>query len=219
MPTYMNYTNLVADIQNTLERGSSSTTDQTVYNQIPRFVNAAERKIIQFLKLQGQIEVMVDTSGLQSGTAVITKPDRWRQTVSMSYGAGTSKNSHTFLLPRSYEFCRTYWPDDTQTSPPLFYADMDLKHWLIAPSSDAIYPLEVIAYMQPPLLDSSNQTNFFTDYTPNLLLYGALLEATPFLKADERIPVWQTYWDKDVASLAGQDLQKILDRAAARAGA
>ncbi len=70
--------------------------------------------------------------------------------------------------------------------------------------------------MQPVLLDEANQENFFSQYTPNMLLYGALLEAAPFLKGDERIQTWQGMWDREMASLNGQDLQKILDRAAQR---
>jgi hypothetical protein len=84
------------------------------------------------------------------------------------------------------------------------------------PTPDANYPFEAVVYMQPILLDAANQTNFFTDYTPNLLLYGALIEATPFLKDDPRLQVWEGMWQMELQSLDGQDLQKILDRAAQR---
>jgi hypothetical protein len=47
-------------------------------------------------------------------------------------------------------------------------------------------------------------------------LYGALLEATPFLKNDERIPVWQQMYDRAAQALNGEDLSKILDRSARR---
>lgn len=217
MATNVTFNSLMSDLQAYLERGT--TTDTQVYNQLPRLINAAERKIIQFLKLQGTIEVLTDASGLASGVAIVTKPDRWRQTVSMFYGAGADSNSRTPLYPRSYEYCRRYWPDDSVTDanqPPLFYADYDYAHWLIAPTPPQNYPLEVLCYMQPQLLDAANQSNFFTDWTPNLLLYGALLEAVPFLKNDPRIQVWQGLWQMELQSLAGQDLQRILDRAAER---
>lgn len=220
MPTYVNYSSLFSDVTAYIERGQSSTTDATVYNQIPRLINAAERKLGNALKLLGQIESLVDSpSGLQINNPIVTKPDRWRQTVSMFYGAGDSNNARTPLFPRSLEYCRAYWPDSTVTDigqPPLFYADADYSHWLIVPTPPADYPLEVLAYMQPSLLDSGNQENFWTVYTPNLLLYGTLLEAAPFLKGDERIPVWQAFWDRELAMLNGQDLQRELDRAAQR---
>jgi hypothetical protein len=216
MATNVTYDSLVTDVQNYIERGGSSTTDTTVFNQIPRLINAAERKIMQFLKLQGEIEVLTDPAGLGIGQPVIPKPDRWRVTVSMNFGTGTQGNVRTPLYPRSYEYCRYYWPDDTLRDVPKFYADYNYSNWLIVPTPVQNYPLEIVCYMQPPLLDSSNQQNFFSQYAPNMLLYGALLEAAPFLKADDRIQVWQGYWDRELQSLSGQDLQKILDRAAQR---
>jgi len=216
MATNVTYNSLVADVTNYIERGGSSTTDTTVFNQIPRLINAAERKIMQFLKLQGQIEVLTDATGLAIGQSVIDKPDRWRVTVSMNFGTGSNSNVRTPLYPRSYEYCRAYWPDSSQADVPKFYADYDYSHWLIVPTPVQDYPLEIIAYMQPVLLDSVNQSNFLSNYCGNMLLYGALLEAAPFLKADDRIQVWQGYWDRELASLTSQDLQKILDRAAQR---
>jgi hypothetical protein len=67
-----------------------------------------------------------------------------------------------------------------------------------------------------PLLDDVVQTNWLSEYAPQLLLYGTLLEATPFLKNDERIPVWQSMYDRAAAMLNGEDLAKILDRSAVR---
>ena len=34
-----------------------------------------------------------------------------------------------------------------------------------------------------------------------MLLYGSLLEAAPFLINDERIPVWQMFFDEGVLTL------------------
>ena len=44
----------------------------------------------------------------------------------------------------------------------------------------------------------------------------ALLEATPFLKNDDRIPVWKDMYDRAAAMLNGEDLAKMLDRSATR---
>ena len=65
-------------------------------------------------------------------------------------------------------------------------------------------------------VDEGVQTNWITEYAPQLLLYGTLVEATPFLKNDERIPVWQSMYDRAAAMLNGEDLAKILDRSAVR---
>ena len=121
-----------------------------------------------------------------------------------------------FLFTRGYEYLRSYWPDSTQTGTPQFYGDYDYSHWLIVPSPDAEYPFEVLYYELPPLLSDEVQTNWITEYAPELLLYASLLEATPFLKNDERIQVWQTMYDRAAAMLNGEDLKKILDRSTVR---
>jgi hypothetical protein len=219
MATNVTFSSLISDLQSYLERGGSQLTDPTVYNQFPRLINAAERDIAQMLKLLGQIEVLVSSStgqGLQINNPVVTKPDRWRKTVSLTYGSGTGNNTRTILFGRSLEYCTTYWPNRTLTDAPLFYAEYDYSHWLVAPTPNANYPLEIVAYMQPRLLDDANQSNFFSEYTPNCLLYGALVQATPFLKDDPRIQTWKTMYEQQLSSLDGQDLQRILDRATER---
>ena len=216
MATTTTFSTLLADATNYLERGGTYTTDATVTAQIPRLINLAERRLMNILKLQGTLEVLTDPTGLTAGISVISKPDRWRVTRSMNYGVGSAR---TPLFPRAYEYCRSYWPDSTVTGTPKFYADYDYNHWLIVATPDQNYPLEIIAYMQPVLLDQFNQSNFFTELTPAALLYGTLLEATPFLKNDERIQVWQAYYEKELAALSGMDLQKMLDRNSERRGA
>jgi hypothetical protein len=94
----------------------------------------------------------------------------------------------------------------------VFYADYNSSNWLFAPSPDAAYPFEILYYELPPLLDDVVQSNWLTEYAPQLLLYGTLLEATPCLKNDERIQVWQAMYDRSAAMLNGEDLAKVLDR-------
>lgn len=133
--------------------------------------------------------------------------------------ASSLMNVTGYLYPRSYEYCRNSFPDDSARGRPGFYADYNVDHWLIAGTPDLPYPYEVKYHRLPPMLDESNQTNVWTEYAPEALLYGTLLEATPFLKNDERISVWQGMYDKAVAEIRGEDVQKMIDRSAARTGA
>ena len=63
------------------------------------------------------------------------------------------------------------------------------------------------------------ETNWLTEYAPDLLLYAALLEAAPFLKKDERIGTWQAMYDRAAQALSGEDLKRIMDRSANRSEA
>ena len=214
MATTMTFTTLQQDMRRYLERGVTLAEDAIVYEQIPRLINLAERRIARELKIQGFINVVTDT--LIPGQSVYQKPDRWRDTVSINVGTGTGNNTRKLLFTRSYEYARSYWPNEADTGEPVFYADYNYTNWLIAPTPDAAYPFEVLYYELPILLDDANQTNWLTDYAPQVLLYAALLEATPFLKNDERIPVWQQMYDRSAAMLNGEDLAQILDRSAVR---
>lgn len=207
MAVAMTFNSLLADLQAYLERGTA--VDPTVFDQLPSLINLAERELANRLKILGFVAVVTDTLGI--GQSVVPKPNRWRDTISINIGVGTAQ-VRTQIFPRSYEYSRQFHPDEDVTGQPKFYADYDYFNWLFAPSADFAYPFEVNYWELPALLDAANQTNWTTDFAPNSLLHGALLQATPFLKDDERIPVWQQIYDRDVAILEAQDVRRIIDR-------
>jgi hypothetical protein len=214
MATAMTFASLQNDMRAYLERGYTAASDPTVYEQLPRLINLAERRLARELKIQGTVNVA--TSEMVAGVATYAKPDRWRETVSISVGTGVGYNDRSEVFPRSYEYMRSYWPNQTVTGTPRFYADYDYSHWLIAPTPSAAFPYEIIYYELPPLLDDSQQTNWFTEYAPNALLYAALMEAAPFLKNEETIPVWEGYYTRAIAALNGEDVRGIVDRGIVR---
>lgn len=210
MPTAMTYNSLLDDLRAYLERGATLATDPTVYEMLPMLIGMAERRLARELKIQGTVNVV--TSILVVGQSVYDKPDRWRETVSMFVGTGTGNNTRSEIYPRAYEYIRSYWPNPTTTGTPRFYADYDYSHWLIAPTPASALPMEILYYELPPLLDDTNQTNWFTEYAPNALLYATLLESAPFLKNDERIATWEGFYNRSVAALNGEDIRQISDR-------
>lgn len=203
----MTYDSLVADISSYLERTDTATVDK-----IPTFIMLAEQVIASQIKFLGNLTV--NTSNMVQGADVIAKPARWHKTVSMNVTVNGVK-SPVFL--RKYEYLREYWPDATQQDVPAFYADYDYTHWLIAPTPAAAYDFEVLYYERVQPLDSSNQTNWFTIYAPQAMLYGSLLQAMPFLKNDERMGMWKAEYDLIIATLKTEDLQRMGDRQAVAA--
>lgn len=206
----MTYDSLLVDVRRYLERGFTLESDAIVYEQLPRLVTLGERRIARELKIEGFIRAV--QTPLQVGVAAYLKPDRWRDTVSMTLNGVP-------IFARSYEYCRNYWPNEAQTGTPQFYADYDYQHWLLAPTPNAASTLEILYYEQPALLGDDFQTNWLTEYAPDLLLYATLLEATPFLKSDERVQVWQALYDRAAQAISGEDLKRIMDRTAQRSEA
>jgi hypothetical protein len=200
----MTYDSLVTDIQQYLER-----TDAATIAQIPRFVMLAEQVIASQIKFLGNLTV--NTSNMVASQPVIDKPARWHKTVSMNV---TVAGKRYPVLLRKYEYLREYAPTPTATSIPKFYADYDYTHWLVAPTPTAAYDYEVLYYERVQPLDSSNQTNWFTIYAPQALLYGSLLQAMPYLKNDERMAMWQQQYDLIISTLKSEDVARTADRQA-----
>lgn len=200
----MTYDSLVENISSYLER-----TDTATLEKIPLFIMLAEQVIASEIKFLGNLTV--NTAFMVQGTNIIPKPARWHKTVSMNVLVDGQKQP---VLLRKYEYLREYWPDATQQDIPKFYADYDYTHWLVAPTPDAAYSFEVLYYQRLQPLDSSNQTNWMTEYAPQALLYGSLLQAMPFLKNDERIPMWQAQYQAIIQTLKAEDQQRLADRQA-----
>lgn len=200
----MTYSSLVSDIQEYLERDDAQTVAQ-----IPRFIMLAEQVIASQIKFLGNLTV--NESNMVASQAVIDKPARWHKTVSMNV---TVSGSRTPVLLRKYEYLREYAPDPTVTGVPAYYADYDYTHWLVAPTPADAYDFEVLYYERVQPLDSSNQTNWFTIYAPQALLYGSLLQAMPYLKNDDRMGMWQQQYDLIINTLKNEDVIRIADRQA-----
>jgi hypothetical protein len=58
------------------------------------------------------------------------------------------------------------------------------------PTPVAAHQLEMTYRRNLPPLGAENTTNWLLDLAPDAYLYGALMEAAPYLHEDERIPIW-----------------------------
>lgn len=200
----MTYDSLVENIESYLER-----TDTATLDKIPLFIMLAEQIIASQIKFLGNMNV--NTNTMVIGQPIIDKPARWHKTVSMNVSVDGVRQP---VLLRKYEYLREYTPDATVTGVPAYFGDYDYTHWLVSPSPADAYEFEVLYYERIQPLDSSNQTNWFTIYAPQALLYGSLLQAMPFLKNDERMPMWQQNYDQIIQTLKAEDVQRIGDRQA-----
>lgn len=209
----MTYSSLFTDIQSYLDRAS----DTGLTSQIPSFINLGSIRCARELKTLGFKAVYVNS--FVTASAVVPKPARWRETISFNIGSGGGNNVRSPLFPRSYEFCRSYWPNDTvaeSSSPPLYYADYDFNHWLIAPTPYTSIPYEVSVYENPVPLSDINQTNWLSENAPDLILYASLIEAEPFVKNYELIQVWKANFDRALAAQNGEDRMRKSDNSVQR---
>jgi hypothetical protein len=75
----------------------------------------------------------------------------------------------------------------------------------LAPIPDTAYSLVMLYYAKPTPLSDSNTSNVFLANAPDALLYGALLEAEPYLYNDNRVAIWSNFYNSALESLNVSD--------------
>jgi hypothetical protein len=79
----------------------------------------------------------------------------------------------------------------------------------LAPIPDSTYTLEMAFYEKFTALgDGTSGTvtsNWLTTNAPDVLLYGALLEAEPFIKNDERVNLWINAYNSAITRIQDAD--------------
>jgi hypothetical protein len=92
----------------------------------------------------------------------------------------------------------------TESGKPTKYTVLAAE-FVFAPVPDSAYTLSMLYYAAPTELSSSVSSNVFLANCPDLLLYGALGEAEPYLLNDARIQTWAALYDRGVTSLSSSD--------------
>lgn len=200
----MTYDSLTSTVLQYLERR-----DAAVVEAIPTFITLCEFEIAQYIKTLGQMEVVDATMNI--GNPVIAKPARWRKTVSMTLSNDGAKQP---VLLRKLEYLNAYAQDVTALGTPLYYADYDYDHWIVAPTPDQAYDFEALCYTRLQPLSQANQTNWLTQNAPNAMLFGTLKQTAPFLKNDARLALWKQMFDEALAALKTEDTLRVADRSA-----
>lgn len=193
----LTYDSLLSDVIVYAERS-----DTPFVEQVPRMIMLCENRLASEVRGLG---IQQYATGTLTGNT-IQKPSRWRETISFNV---TVAGERIFLQPRTYDYCRTFAPDPTVTGTPRYYADYGYEHFLVAPSPTSDYAFELAYYERPVPLSEDNQVNWFTQYAPQLLLYGTLLEAQPFLKRPERIAEFQALYDRALQGVAQETSRRV----------
>lgn len=204
MPAAMTYDSLIDDAKTYSERPN----DAALNAQLPRLLMLAENRIAaDYRALDSQLVV---NSALTLGSPTLAKPAYWRRTVSMHIRLPNGERVELYL--RQYEYARNFWPNPMLTGQPRFYAEYNAQNFFIVPTPQLAYPLELIynARLQP--LDATNQTNWFTANSPQLLFYAIMIEVSTFLKNWDKVATWGEKYGEALASLKTEDKSRDVDR-------
>jgi|SRR5581483_731499 len=148
---------------------------------IADFITLADNRINNDLRHRAMETAMAST--IASGTIAV--PANYIE-LKDSYISSTTP--YTNLDRKSAEWIYEKYPYRASDNTPKYIA-REGSNFIFGPYPDTNYTVQLVYYNRFPSLSTSTNS-VFTTY-PGLWLYGALLEAAPYLKDDKRIPIWE----------------------------
>ena len=180
--------------------------ETTFVNNIPNFIKASEEKILKSVDIDYFRKNV--TSALTSSDAFLTVPSDYLASFSLQI---TTSGSESFLLQKDVNFLREYTPASTTTGLPKYYARFDEDNFILAPTPNSNYTVQLNYFYRPASLTagSDSGTTWVSTNAPFALLYGSLVEAYTFMKGEP--DVIQNY-----NGLFAQYLERVKDLGEAR---
>lgn len=171
----MNYSELVELIQDTTENRESSFVDN-----IPNFVRQAEERIfnaVQLLDLRRNV-----VGNFTAGNPYLKAPTDFLAVYSLAVKDATGR--YHFLVDKDVNYIREAYPSPTDTGLPRHYGLFDENTFIIGPTPDSAYEVELHQFYYPESIVTA-QTTWLGDNYPTVLLYGALVPASIYMKGDQ----------------------------------
>lgn len=188
------YSDLKQAIANYLNR--SDLTDQ-----IPTFIALAELRFNRKLRLRANLKrsqtTTVDANG--APTPYVALPPDYNSIKSITVQG--NPNVLLDFVPAS-QFLGLQGANDV--GKPNFFTVIGNEIQL-APQPDSAYTLELRYYNQFSALSDTSTSNWLMANAPDIYLYGALLEAQPYLMNDARLTTWKALFDQAVDDLSQND--------------
>lgn len=182
---------------------------------------------------------------LRANNQFVLKKADWKKTLSLSY-VDPNSGLTIPLLPYSYEAALAYWPNPALTGTPLFYVHYNAYNYTAANMQFYIAPTPsfdanlVHVYIANPLFGNNNTvsnavpatpntpalvrvpaapgvpTNAITLRYPDVIFYGAMLQAMTFLKDDNRIAAFDKMYTSALGRTNVEDRENFVDRTVKR---
>ena len=155
--------------------------ESTFVTHLPDFIKAAEEKILKSVDLDYFRKNV--TSTLNSSDQYLTVPSDFLAAFSLQI---TTSGSESFLLQKDVNFLREYTPAASTTGLPKYYARFDADHFILAPTPNSGYTVELHYFYRPASLTagSDSGTTWVSTNAPFALLYGSIIEAYAFMKGE-----------------------------------
>ena len=165
--------------------------------RIPEFIALAEARFNRVLRLRSmEAKYTADTVAGQRNLALPTSYIQMR-----NFQVNTSPlTTLSYVTPEIYD---RLWGGSTSGTPK-FYTIL-ANEVSFGPIPGSVMEVEMLFYKKFDNLTTLSPTNTLLTDSPDLYLYGAMLEAEPFIMNDERVPLWAAALDRAVSDMQEQD--------------
>ena len=154
-------------------------------SNLPLFIRVAEERILKNVQLT--LFRKNAAGNTTSGNQYLAAPSDFLAPFSLSFTDGDGDK--TFLEYKDVNFIQSFNPDATTTGNPRYYALFDTSSFIIGPTPNASYAVELHYFYRPTSLTdgAGSGTTWLSENAEVALLYGSLIEAYTYMKGEADI--------------------------------
>lgn len=158
--------------------------EATFVANLPLFIRIAEERILKSVQLQFFRKNAA--ANMSAGSNYLGCPPDFLAPYSLSYTSGGDK---VFLQFKDVNFIQEAFPAPGDTGGPKYYAQFDINNFILGPTPDSAYRVEIHYFYRPDSLTAGSESNttWLSENAELSLLYGALVEAYVFMKGEQDI--------------------------------
>lgn len=176
----MNYTELTEAIKEYCENEGTE-----FIAQIPTFVRQTEERLLRAVYIPELRKNATTTT--TTGDQYVGRPSDFLSV--FSFAVEDASGDYQYLYDKDTNFIREAYPSSSTQGVPKYYAQFDgdsttdSGHFILGPTPDAAYTVELHYYYDPPSIVSTS-TSWLGDNAESALLYGCLVEGYTFMKGE-----------------------------------
>lgn len=183
-----------SELQTAVQRWLVRVGDTDITERIPEFIALAEAQFNRDIKHRKQ-ETQT-TLTMAAGVETVALPSDYIEARVLVVDT-TPKRVLSLVTPSQLA---TNWPNG-DTGIPSEYALIG-NNIHLGQLPDSNYDLTFTYYQQIPALTDAAPTNWLLTYSADTYMYGTLIQAAPYLKNNEEIPIWGAMYDRGIQGLA-----------------
>ena len=176
--------------------------ETTFVANIPNFVQDTERLVNNTVQLPAFRKNV--TGSATANFPYLTLPSDFLATFSvavMNTDEPLIPNNYRYMLNKDVNYIREMFPYPAVTGVPQYYALFDNNTFILGPTPDVNYDIELHYFAYPTSIVTAGST-WLSQNFPNVLLYGALAEAYLYLKGEaDVLQAYQAKFDQAMAPL------------------